>query len=393
MVTANTGGAPAPERFEDCFEWLHTTAARETGLRDFGSSDYHAGLQVLLRAMDSDSSFSSTGREMTLMHLVSVLKARLHTEEGFRKNPSYKSAVIRPLVITGIPRSGTSALHKLLAVDPQFQGLQRWLARAPMVRPPIDEWERYPEFQVCKAETESFNKESPEFASAHEEAAHVVDECMEVLQQGFVSNMFASRFPTPTYTEWLMKTSERSSYLRYADVLRLIGLADSDKRWLLKNPGHTWHPDLLFEVFPDALVVQTHRDPAAATPSLCSVLNMLHGVTVGRENAQPERLGAVEVSKWRMAMERTMAFRARFPERFHDVYFHEFHADPLRVVAGIYDRFGMELAAPVAARMRQWLKEQPPAQKTGHRYAPETFGLTAQGIRAEFADYVRTYAL
>jgi hypothetical protein len=327
------------------------------------------------------------------MHLVSVLKARLHTEEGFRKNPSYKSAVIRPLVITGIPRSGTSALHKLLAVDPQFQGLQRWLARAPMVRPPIDEWERYPEFQVCKAETESFNKESPEFASAHEEAAHVVDECMEVLQQGFVSNMFASRFPTPTYTEWLMKTSERSSYLRYADVLRLIGLADSDKRWLLKNPGHTWHPDLLFEVFPDALVVQTHRDPAAATPSLCSVLNMLHGVTVGRENAQPERLGAVEVSKWRMAMERTMAFRARFPERFHDVYFHEFHADPLRVVAGIYDRFGMELAGPVAARMRQWLKEQPPAQKTGHRYAPQTFGLTAQGIRAEFADYVRTYAL
>ena len=146
-------------------------------------------------------------------------------------------------------------------------------------------------------------------------------------------------------------------------------------------------------MFPDALVVQTHRDPAAATPSLCSVLNMLHGVTVGRENAQRERLGAVEVSKCGMAMERTMAFRARFPERFHDVYFHEFHADPLRVVAGIYDRFGMELAGPVAARMRQWLKEQPPAQKTGHRYAPETFGLTAQGIRAEFADYVRTYAL
>ena len=76
---------------------------------------------------------------------------------------------------------------------------------------------------------------------------------MEVLQQGFVSNMFASRFPTPTYTEWLMKASERSSYRRYADVLRLIGLADPDKRWLLKNPGHTWHPDLLFEVFPDAL--------------------------------------------------------------------------------------------------------------------------------------------
>jgi hypothetical protein len=246
---------------------------------------------------------------------------------------------------------------------------------------------------LCKAETESFNKESPQFASAHEEAAHVVDECMEVLQQSFVSNMFASRFPTPTYTEWLMKAGERDSYRRYADVLRLIGLADPGKRWLLKNPGHTWYPDHLFEVFPDALVIQTHRDPAAAIPSLCSVLNMLHGVTVGRENARPERLGAVEVSKWRMAMQRTMAFRAKSPERFCDVDFREFHADPLRVVAGIYNHFGIELSSPVAARMRQWLEEQPPAQKLGHRYAPETFGLTTRGIRAEFADYVRAYAL
>lgn len=393
MVSARFGNASAPARFEECFEWLHEAAARATGLSDFGNPDYQTGLRVLLAAMDRDTAFSPTGREMTLTHLVSVLKARLHSEAGWAKNRAFASVAIRPLVITGIPRSGTSALHKLLAVDPQFQGLQRWLARAPMVRPPYAEWERYPEFLACKEETESFNKESPEFASAHEEAAHVVDECMEVLQQGFVSNMFASRFPTPTYTEWLLRNSERSSYLRYVDVLRLIGLADQDKRWLLKNPGHTWHPDLLFEAFPDARVVQTHRDPAAAIPSLCSVLNMLHGVTVGRENARAERLGAVEVSKWRMAMERTMAFRARHPERFFDVDFREFHADPLRVVGGIYRHFGLELTGPVEARMRQWLRDQPPAQKGGHRYSPETFGLTAQGIRSEFADYVRAHAL
>jgi hypothetical protein len=120
---------------------------------------------------------------------------------------------------------------------------------------------------------------------------------------------------------------------------------------------------------------------------------MLHGVTVGRDNARPERLGGVEVSKWRMAMERTMAFRKQYPERFCDVDFREFHADPLRVVSGIYRHFGLDLTAPIATQMRRWLQQQPPAQKTGHRYAPETFGLTAQGIRAEFADYVRTYAL
>ena len=383
----------APARFEAAFDWLHSTAVEQTNLDDFGGSNYHTGLRVLLAAMDRDCTFSENGRHLTLKHLVGVLKARLHTENGWKRNQNYRGTTIRPLVITAMPRSGTSALHRLLAVDPQFQGIQRWLSAAPMVRPPFSEWSQHPAFQTCKAETENFNKESPEFASAHEEAAHAVDECMEVLQQSFVSNMFASRFPTPTYTKWLMKSSERDSYHRYADVLRLIGLADQDKKWLLKNPGHTWHLDLLFEVFADALIIQTHRDPAAAIPSLCSVLHMLHTVTVGRENARPDRLGAVEVAKWRMAMERTQAIRNRWPDRFFDVDFREFHADPMRVIGNIYAHFRLELTAEVKARMLRWLQMQPPEQKTGHRYVPETFGLTAAGIRAEFSDYIKTYAL
>jgi hypothetical protein len=383
----------APDRFEESFEWLHETAMAQAGLSDFGDPEYHVGLRLLLNAMDRDSTFSASGRQLTLTHLIGVLKARLHTEEGWKRNPSYRSVDIRPLVITAMPRSGTSALHRLLAVDPQFQGLQRWLAAAPMVRPPDAEWSQNAAFQACKAATENFNKHSPEFSSAHEEAAQAVDECMEVLQQSFISNMFASRFPTPTYTHWLMQSSERNSYHRYADVLRLIGLADQDKRWLLKNPGHTWYPDLLFEVFPKTMVIQTHRDPAAAIPSLCSVLQMLHVVTVGRENARPDRLGGVEVEKWRTAMERTKAFRDRCPERFYDVDFREFHADPLRVVDKIYANFHLELVPEVRARMRSWLQNQPIAQKTAHRYLPETFGLTSAGIRSEFSEYIKTYDL
>jgi hypothetical protein len=392
MVTDNDL-MQAPARFEESFDWLHAAAKSQTGLSDFGDPEYQTGLRVLLSAMDRDSTFSASGREMTLTHLIGVLKARLHTEEGWKKNPEYRSVDIRPLVITAMPRSGTSALHRLLAVDPQFQGLQRWLAAAPMVRPPYAEWSRNAAFQACKAVTENFNKQSPEFASAHEEAAHAVDECMEVLQQSFTSNMFASRFPTPTYTQWMMQSSERNSYHRYANVLRLIGSADRDKRWLLKNPGHTWYPDLLFEVFPQTMVIQTHRDPAAAIPSLCSVLHMLHVVTVGRQNASPERLGNVEVAKWRMAMERTRAFRDRWSKRFYDVDFREFHADPLRVVDKIYANFQLELLPDVRARMQAWLQNQPTAQRTAHRYVPETFGLTTAGIRSEFSDYIRTYGL
>jgi len=196
-MVSSLATSSAPARFEAAFDWLHATAVEQTNLDDFGDSRYHTGLRVLLDAMDRDSTFSENGRHLTLTHLIGVLKARLHTENGWKRNPGYRAVDIRPLVITAMPRSGTSALHRLLAVDPQFQGLQRWLAAAPMVRPPISEWSRIPAFRASQADTENFNKESPEFASAHEEAAHAVEECMEVLQQGFVSNMFASRFPTP----------------------------------------------------------------------------------------------------------------------------------------------------------------------------------------------------
>ena len=383
----------APDNFIDSFDWLHTTASEQTGLSDFGPSDYETGLRILLDAMDRDCTFSKQGRDFTLTHLIGVLKSRLYSEEGWKRNPGYRNVDIRPLVITALPRSGTSALHRLLAVDSQFQGIQRWLAAAPMVRPPIAEWNSNPAFRASKTETDRFNQQSPEFAAAHEEAAHAVEECMEVLQQSFISNMFASRFPTPTYTKWLLKSSEANSYRRYANVLRLIGLADQDKRWLLKNPGHTWHLDNLFEVFPHALVIQTHRDPAEAMTSICSVLHMLHSVTVGRENSHPEQLGSVEVAKWKRAMDLTRAARASRPDRFFDVDFLEFRAAPMRVVASIYERFDLELTKAVAEKMQEWLLLQPPQQKSGHHYVPETFGLTSQGIRDSFAEYIGTHGL
>jgi len=183
--------------FTAASDWLHASAREQTGLEDFGDPRYQVGLDVLLDALDSGSAFSDMGRNTTLVHLIGVLKARLYTEAGWQRNPEYRSTVIRPLVITAIPRSGTSALHRLLSVDPQFQGLQRWLAAAPMVRPPRGEWPQYPGYRASKSATDDFNRQSPQFTSAHEEAADEVEECMEVLQQSFVSNMCGSLFPTP----------------------------------------------------------------------------------------------------------------------------------------------------------------------------------------------------
>lgn len=378
-------------RFADAWEELHQTAAAQAGAGSFGA-DYEPGLRVLLQALD-EAEFTDRGRQLAFGALSGVLVARLYAERGWQRHPEYRAAPIRaPLVITGIPRTGTTALHKLLSVDPQFQGLERWLAATPMVRPSRGQWAGLPEYRSCVAGLEAVAQAAPALLAMHDMSADTVDECLDVLQQSFVSNLFASSYEVPRYSEWLLQQSEAASYYRYADVLRLIGLNDPSRRWLLKNPGHTWELESLFEVFPDACVVQTHRTPLKALPSLCSVLEVSRGIYHG-PRVRPERIGPAEAAKWRRAVERTEAARARRPGRVFDVDHRRFHADPIGVVRAIYRRFDLELREDVVLRMRHWLERQPAEQKSGHRYSAAHFGLSDGALREQYADYIEQYGL
>lgn len=383
----------APTDLSHSADWLHAAATAHSGLDDFGPDDYREGLGVLLRSLQEEAALTVSGRQFALGNLIGVLVARLYAQKGWKEHPEYLGVKIeRPLVITGIPRTGTTALHKLLSVDPQFQGIERWLASTPMPRPPREAWATLPEFRACAAGLEAFLKAAPGMAAAHDMSADSVDECLDLLQQSFVSNAFASTFHTPAYLAWLYQTDELASYRRYADVLRLIGLGSPGRRWLLKNPGHTWELDSLLAVFPDACIVQTHRDPAKALPSLCSVLQMARQVGHG-ENADPAVLGPVEAHKWLRAVERSEEVKARRPERFFDVVHSEFYRDPLGVVRAIYRRFDLALSAATLSAMSRWLEEQPPEQKGSHRYSAETFGLSEAGLRSQYSGYIERYSL
>lgn len=382
-----------PEKFGEAFEWLHDTASAATGLNDFGPHNYVEGLGQLLDALDQDGQVDGERRSLVLGMLAGVLVERLYTELGWSEHPNYRTVRIeQPLVITGIPRTGTTALHKLLALDPQFQGVERWLATTPMPRPARALWSEVPEFQACKSGLEAFLQAMPGFADSHELTADNVDECLEVLKQDFVSNFFPSQLDIPNYREWWYAQSEFASYHRYADVLRLVGLREPNKRWLLKNPGHLWGIDALLEVFPDAMIVQTHRNPATALPSVCRVLEMPRKLYLGA-GVQLTAIGPVEADKWRRAIDRMERARSRSPERFYDMSHVEFRNDPIVVIRGIYQRFGLDLSADTEESMRQWLLNQPEEQKQGHNSSPEAYGLTVNGIRDMFADYIEKYSL
>ena len=370
---------------------LHAAASKATGLDDFGDPDYQIGLRALLAAIDSDMVLTEAGRHVAYGTVFGALTARLQVQEGWRRHPEVRgNTVRRPLVITGIPRTGTTALHKLLSMDEQFQGLEHWLAATPMVRPPRNSWGSNPAYQASVAALEAFFSAMPEMRKAHDIVADEVDECLEILQQSFVSNRFGAGMHVPSYDQWFFAQDEHDSYRRYADVLRLIGAAEPDKPWLLKNPGHIAQLDCLLSVFPDACIVQTHRNPVQAMPSLCSTLHMARRMFEG-DAAHADVLAARECAYWSRAVADADVLRATRPQQFYDVDHRRFHEAPLATVQGIYERFGLSLSAAAEQRMRRWIEDNPTSRHGAHRYRTDDYGMNEAQIRDSFAHYIDRY--
>jgi hypothetical protein len=361
---------------------LHAEATRRSGLSDFGADDYLAPLRMLVEAMNTVTT-GEEGRVYWREELVGTLIPRAARHMGWQQHPEYRERTIaRPLVICGVPRTGTTALHKVMSIDPQFQGLENWLSIWPMPRPPRDQWAGQPGYKIAAEMLEARGATIPGLTSQHEVVVDEVDECMEVLKLGFVNNRYPSLSLIEEYDSWFQSLSELPQYREMADTYRLIGLND-DRPWLLKNPGHFVSIDALLEVFPDAQVIVTHRDPYKALGSLCSILEHPRRLTV--PDLDVKRMGPRELGYWSKGVEPMARARAARPEaQFHDVDHADFHADPIRTIRGIYGHFGYTLSDEVAERMRRWLAANPAGKHGDHRYDPADFGLDREEVRAAF---------
>lgn len=384
-----------PSRFWDAEDLAHELAVAQAGGEDFGGADYREGLRVLLLSMDHDPCFTERGRRLAWGLVVGALAARAHAIGSMKAHPGFDARPIRrPLVITGIPRTGTTALHKLLALDPQFQGMETWLNAAPQPRPPRETWAANPRFRETMQQLAARYATVPGARAAHEMAAEEVDECLFLLRQGFVSNFWNCGWSAPSYDAWWQNRSEAASYRHYARVLQLVGHAEPDRTWLLKNPGHVAHLELVFAVFPDALVVQTHRDPASAAPSLCSLLMKSHALMEeGDPQVRARLMLAREVEKWAKAASDAEAVKAAHPGRVLDVVHADFHARPIETVERIYAFAGLELALEIRSAMVARIALDPERRHGEHRYALSDFGMSAEAIRERFGDYVARYDL
>lgn len=380
-------------RFTDLSPALHDEARRRTGREDFGeAAEYRPGLETLLRAIDEDEvGFDEGGAGRVSEMIVGTLVARLYAEAGWRARPDCLGRPIRrPLVITGIPRTGTTALHRLLDLDPGFQGLPRWLSLHPMPRPPRADWSAIPEYRDDIGV-------APELTAIHPMVAGEVDECIHLLKQNFCNNFWGASLPVPSYDRWWAARDETGSYARSYRLLQLIAADDSATPWLLKNPGHVGQLEALFETMPDAIVVQTHRDPFQAIASLASLMVKLHRRNAGGA-VDPVAIGRRELRIWSDAVTRAMAVRDRRAQAgaatcFIDVRHEDFHADPIGVVRRIYARTNRELTPRVEAAMQARVSHDPERGQGAHSYDPAAFGLDRDEVDDMFRRYRARYGL
>ena len=377
--------------FLESEEALHAAARDACGLEDFGDDAYLEGLRALLESLDGDAALNPVG-ELTLRgSIVEALEGRLFSEHGWALHPGCADTPIeQPLVIIGLPRTGTSALHQLLSQDPALQGLAYWLSTTPKARPPREAWPDDPQFRACDERLRLVYERSPDMKAIHFMRADVVDECWRLLSQSFAHSSWQAWADVASYDRWWAQHDMRPAYERHRRNLQLIGHREPEKRWLLKDSTNLFDLEAFLSVYPGAMVIHTHRDPVSVIPSTASLCWASRASL--NADADPVAFGRSTLALWARAIENTLEARGvRGEEQFYDLQFRDLQRDPLAAIRKIYDYFGLPVTDAAADAMQRFRADNPPGKHGEHSYQLKDWGLSEGEIRDRFARYVERF--
>ncbi len=370
-------------------ESLLRAARKSTGLDDFGDPAFRAPLEKLTRAVEEEAALHPVGRFITRTRLVSALSTRARLESLLQKNPQIAGEPIaRPIVIIGLPRTGTTLLHRLLASDPRIRALRSWEALMPV---PLDGAnERARRIAAAERAERALKYMAPDFFAVHPIDAHGPEEDILLLDLAFLSTVAESTMRVPSFAAWLEDQDQGPAYRYLKRVLQALQwLPDSSSRkrgWVLKTPHHLEWLDALDAVFPDALFVWTHRDPVEVVPSFCSMI--AHGRGVFSDAVDPHEIGRGWIKKGARMMNRALDSRARLGEsRFVDIRYKQFVKDPIAAVRTIEERAGLSLTDEAEKALRATLTVEVQHKHGVHKYDLEDFGLTTSDVDRAFARY------
>src|SRR6266404_5895818 len=367
---------------------LIKTAKRRCGLDDFGGGDFFEGLSRLIDSCQRESQLNLIGRIVLRADLVRILCSRLFIQRDRKAYPSIARQEIRePLFIVGLPRSGTTVLHTLLALDPEHRVPLTWEVMTPS--PPTHDNEKR-RIQRAISSCNSFNWLAPTFRQVHPVGAELPQECVSLMAPTFMSDQFDAMYYVPSYRAWFFHQDLRPAYEYHRRFLQHLQVRRSARRWVLKAPTHMFALPILLDVYPDALFVQTHRAPLDAMASVSSLITILRRVF--SDEVDPLVVCREAIQYWSETLDTFLQERNRLSrKRICDVNYIEVCRDPIAAVRRIYEHFGWLLSAEAAQRMRLVLASLPQDQYGRHRYNLSQFGFDAGESARAFAAYCEQF--
>jgi hypothetical protein len=367
------------------------------GLADFGDESFRPGLRALLSAIDSEARLTPVGRWITRKRLLGALRNRLRAEKLFRDHPEILDLRIRPpIVITGVQRSGTTLLHRLLAADPDTRTLLAWEALNPApfqtARKKDRDLEkrsrerRDPRIRIARLSQRALAFMAPDFFAVHPVEAEAPEEDVLLLDYSFLSTVPEATLRVPSFSRWLEAQDVLPAYRYLKKLLQLLQWQRPGKHWVLKSPHHLEYLDCLFTVFPEAKIVQTHRDPAVTQASFCSMI--AHGRGVFSDAVDPREIGREWLRKVGRLVKRAWEARRRWGEdRFLDVYYRDLMRNPMEQIERVYDFSGISLLPETRGRIERARGINVRYKYGIHNYRLEDFGLSRDMVAAEYSEY------
>lgn len=373
-------------------DWFLERAAAQAGLGDFGDLPFREGIDVLLWALEHESGNPPERLAQVAANLVvPALVKRLRLVDDRKRYPEIAAQQVRaPIVITGLPRTGSTHLQALLATRPGARSPREWEMRLPSPPPRQDTFAADPRIAQVQAAIDARANASV-LQAIHPYGARRPEQCLGLVDWGFVNQTYLAYQRVPSYYEWYLGADQRLVYRHHQRFLQHLQ-AFAPGEWVLKWPKHLFGLDALLEVYPDARIVWTHRDPGTVIPSSVSFVGTLRGMN--SPVFDPRRFGAEWTALEEMGLHRGLAVRDRVgEERFLDVHYNDLIADPVAEVTRIYRHFGIPVDEETVRRVRDFQDENPQGKHGAHQYTPEQFGLDPGRTRRRFAAYTERFGI
>ncbi len=342
---------------------LLTSARENTGLVDFGDDGWIEHFRVLIRAIEDEAQLNLMGRILTRIDFVSYLEIRLRIQDAYRRHPEIEDEVIhQPVMILGHGRTGTTILHEVLSTDPRFRIVKRWEAMFPCPPPEEKTYLSDPRIRLADARIKVFDRVTPEWTAMHAFGGELPVECAEYLYASFLSNVFVFSFQIPSYAAHLAKQDVGPTIRWHQRFLKLLQWKYKKEHWLLKNPLWIDHIPRVLEVYPDAKIVLTHRDPITVGDSFVNVMGTIFwwrtddpwGGGMLDELVMADGRAATHQNLMRWMEDGTLR-----PGSVSNVQYADFMDDPAEVVRRMYEDLRLDWDDTVSKRIRDYLAAKP----------------------------------